>query len=75
MKNSRTWMIVPLSLVVGGVGTLFAVTHLTIHTIYQTKQPRQNMHKVNTNGNTKIMQNMQTCKKAIFIAQIVITRF
>ena len=31
-------------------------------TIYQTKQLRQNMHKVNTNGNTKIMQNMQACK-------------
>ena len=67
-------MIVPLALVVGGVGALFAVIHLAIHTIYQTKQTRQNMHKVNTNGNTKIMQNMQACKMAIFIVQIVITK-
>ena len=71
MKNSRTWMIVPLALVVGGVGTLFAVTHLTIHTIYQTKQTRQNMHKVNTNGNTKIMQNMQACKMAILLHNLL----
>ena len=64
-------MIVPLALVVGGVGTLFAVTHLTIHTIHQTKQTRQNMHKVNTNGNTKIMQNMQACKMEILLHKLL----
>ena len=68
-------MIVPLALVVGGVGTLFTITHLTINIIYQAKQPRQNIHKINTNDNTKIMQSMQTCKMAIFIVQIFITRF
>ena len=60
-ENSRTWMIVSLALVVGGVGTLFAITHLTINTIYQAKQPRQNIHKINTNGNIK---SCKVCKHA-----------
>ena len=68
-ENNRTWMIVSLALVVGGVGTLFTITHLTINTIYQAKQQRQNNHKINTNDNTKIMQSMQTCKTTIFIVQ------